>query len=112
VALEADPTGIVATWWPIIGVLLPLIVAAATKAGAAAHVHKAVAVGFAVVAAVVTALDQDWSTVTATLIATRIVVLWGVSETTYLLVDGLIKGSQGTRGLNDLRGLAPGRGIG
>jgi hypothetical protein len=106
----ADIDALIGTWTPILALVLPLVLGLAVRFDVLAEAKKAIAVGGAVVVAVVSLAGEDWSMVTFELVAARTVVAWSIAEAAYRIFDGLVNQfSPSGGGLNWL--LAPRFGV-
>ena len=85
-------TDLVGEWTPFLAFVVPFILGVAVRYDVVAEVKQAIAVLFAVVVAAVTIGSEDWSEVTAQLFFARAAIAWGIVETTYRVVNGVLAG--------------------
>ena len=107
---QEDPAGVIATYWPTVIILTPIVTAFATRFDAEKYVKLGVCGALAVVAALVTGLGFEWDTITAEDLVIRAGVIFGAAQATYHTAELLFRRQFGT-GFNELPVFAPDSGI-
>lgn len=107
---QEDPAGVIATYWPTVIILIPIVTAFATRFDAEKYVKLGVCGALAGAAALITGLGFEWSTITAEDLVIRAGAIFGAAQVTYHSAELLFR-SQFGRGFNELSVFAPDRGI-
>lgn len=96
----------------VLGLAVPVLVALAVRSTAPARAKQWVTIGIVAAVGALSLATEDWSMITAELVAARLLALAGQAQVTYVAASTLVARLSDRDGLNDLGVFAPDRGIG